>query len=273
MESVVNYLSELYHRDLAYNTINIHRSAISHNHQGIEGTPVGQHKLVHKLMLGIYNQNPPKPKYKDVWDVDIVLNFLDKAGDNAHLSDKLLTHKTAMLLALTTAARASELQALNLEFFVDRGDYIEFHLTKPTKTCRPGSKLRTFKIQAFSHNAKLDVVESVRCYVKRTAAWRTSSKQHALFLTTTGKHTPVAIATISGWLVKLMKDAGVDTSIYKGHSTRAASTSKAAQMGMSVQDIVQRANWTNARTFHRFYHRTSSDDDDVDFSNLVLSKH
>ena len=50
-----------------------------------------------------------------------------------------------------------------------------------------------------------------------------------------------------------MRSAGIDVGKYKAHSTRAAATSKARQLGLSVEQIVERANWARATTFHRFY--------------------
>ena len=48
--------------------------------------------------------------------------------------------------------------------------------------------------------------------------------------------------------------AGVDTSIFKGHSTRGASSSKAALSGVMVSDILQAADLSSEGTFQRFYH-------------------
>ena len=55
-----------------------------------------------------------------------------------------------------------------------------------------------------------------------------------------------------------MEVTGVDIGMYKAHSTRAAATSKTKHMGMSVPEIVQKAAWSNAKTFHRFYNRSDA---------------
>ena len=52
-----------------------------------------------------------------------------------------------------------------------------------------------------------------------------------------------------------MKNAGVDTSIYSAHSTRGASASKAVANGVSIDSVLQTANWSRESTFTRFYHR------------------
>ena len=86
----------------------------------VHGIPVGQHVLVKRVMAGIFNDRPPMPRYGDTWDVNVVLRYIDSLGSNAGLSDKLLTHKLTMLLPLTTAGRASEIQGLDLGFMSDR---------------------------------------------------------------------------------------------------------------------------------------------------------
>ena len=45
---------------------------------------------------------------------------------------------------------------------------------------------------------------------------------------------------------------------YSGHSTRGASTSAAAAGGLSVDLILEAADWASAQTFERFYHRDAS---------------
>ena len=82
----------------AYNSIYHHRSAISAFHEGFEGVSVGDHPRVCKLMAGISNENPPQPKFTQVWDVAVVLEHLE--GLEEPLSGKLLTLKTVMLIAL-----------------------------------------------------------------------------------------------------------------------------------------------------------------------------
>ena len=62
-------------------------------------------------------------------------------------------------------------------------------------------------------------------------------------------------STIPGRIKNILKEAGIDTKIFKGHSTRSASTSKAGLAGLSVTDILERGSWTNASTWQRFYNR------------------
>ena len=211
-----------------------------------------------RALAGVFNVNPPRPKYQDTWDVNVVLLHMQGLGPDVDLSDVQLTRKLAMLLALTTASRASEIQGLNIEYMSDKGDQIAFTIPKLTKTRRPGMKPVTIALRSYQDQASLDVVHCVRVYLRRTVEWRTSKDRHQLLLATVAPHKPVVTSTVSNWLKQLMGAAGIDTQKYQGHSTRSASTSKARAAGLSVAEIVERANWSNARTFNRFYNRVDS---------------
>lgn len=52
-----------------------------------------------------------------------------------------------------------------------------------------------------------------------------------------------------------MDNAGIDTTKYRGHSTRGAATSNLSSKGFSVAEILARANWSSERTFNKFYRR------------------
>ena len=252
----INFLTHLWKEGYEYSRINGYRSAVSALHEGIDGAPIGQHPLVKKALAGVFNDRPPKPRYTKTWDVGTVLRYMMSLGSNNTLEDKILTYKLAMLLALTTASRASDIQAFDLEYMVDKGDVIEFMLPTLTKGRRQGQSFLTVEVHQFPHNDALDVVQCVRAYILRTQHWRTSKAQHKLMLGTIALHKAVATSTISNWLKRIMEAAGVDTQIFKPHSTRSASTTQALKSGVSVQDILKMANWQNANTFHRFYNKS-----------------
>ena len=59
-----------------------------------------------------------------------------------------------------------------------------------------------------------------------------------MFRSFIGKHEPVTSSTIARWVKSCLQQAGVDTSKFKVHSTRAAAAAKAAMSGLSVEDIM-----------------------------------
>ena len=119
INEILDYLTDLYKQGLQYRTINNRRSAISAFHEQIQGKPVGEHPRVCALLAGIFNSRPPQPKYCFIWNVQTVIEFIRKEwGRNQELSDKFLTHKLTMLLALTSATPALGLQHVNIRFMV-----------------------------------------------------------------------------------------------------------------------------------------------------------
>ena len=49
-----------------------------------------------------------------------------------------------------------------------------------------------------------------------------------------------------------MNLAGIDTSVFKAHSTRAASSSKASNQGVPLEEILLMADWSGQSTFLKF---------------------
>jgi len=60
-------------------------------------------------------------------------------------------------------------------------------------------------------------------------------------------------------LFVLLWAAGVDISTFTSHSVRGASSSAAAGVGMTVNDILKVADWCSESTFKRFYYHPSHD--------------
>ena len=92
------------------------------------------------LMKGAFYKNAPKPKYKCIWDVSIVLNFHTAMGDNASLSLRQISFKRTMLIALITGQRARAIASLSLQslFFTYAG--ISVILQELLKTTTPQNR-------------------------------------------------------------------------------------------------------------------------------------
>ena len=73
--------------------------------------------------------------------------------------------------------------------------------------------------------------------------------------------------TVANWITSIMSEAGLDVMAFKAHSCRMASTSKAALLGVNIQEILDMGDWSNAYTFKKFYFRSEVDSS---FSNKVL---
>lgn len=89
--------------------------------------------MVKQLFRGVYNSRPPKPRYSNTWDVNIVLDYIAQLGENIELSLKQLSLKLLMLMSLVSANRVSELQALDLRFRCYKPSGVLFKLASLTK--------------------------------------------------------------------------------------------------------------------------------------------
>ena len=63
----------------------------------------------------------------------------------------------------------------------------------------------------------------------------------------------MSVQTISRWLKQVLDYAGVDTHVFKSHSTRAASTSAAKAQDVPLDQILEAAGWSKEATFSKFY--------------------
>lgn len=102
-------------------------------------------------MTGVFNKRPPQPRCLFVWDVQQVLKYLKNLPENNLLTDKQLTLKVMILLALTAASRVSETSYLNTDYFVKHENFFIFHF----KVCRPGKQRPPVKFHKFAEDDKL----------------------------------------------------------------------------------------------------------------------
>ena len=113
---ILEYLQSKLSAGQAMSTIRVHASAISAFHSGISGLPIGKLPIISRFLAGAAKTRP-RPVVLPTWSLQPILECLTKPPwEPIHqLSLKELTLKTVFLLAITSARRVSELQALSLE--------------------------------------------------------------------------------------------------------------------------------------------------------------
>ena len=80
-------------------------------------------------------------------------------------------------------------------------------------------------------------------------------------------HHAVCSQTIANWIKKILCFAGLDLRLYRAHSTRSASCSKASMKNVPVDTILSYGGWSRTSTFARFYKSLA----DVNpFANSIL---
>lgn len=253
-ERVLEFLTDLYFvHGASYSSLNTARSALA-AFLILDGPySVGSHPLISRFLKGAFQLRPPKPRYSQIWDVKIVLNYLRKWSPANCLSLKQLTLKLVMLMALTSAQRAQALHKLNLEKMKLKEGSVCFGYDVLLKQHRPGNASSELKLRAYPVDRRLCVIRYLQQYICRTRHIRGEAKQ--LFVSFQKPHKPVTKQTISRWIKTTMSLAGIDTDTYKPHSTRAAATSAANRSEVPVEEILSKAGWSNEKTFRKYYQK------------------
>jgi hypothetical protein len=128
---------------------------------------------------------------------------------------------------------------------------ITFVVAEKLKHTRPGTHQKPLVFFSYPTDKKLCIVAHLLEYIKRTSELRGENKQ--LLISFIRPHKPIATETTSHWIKNFMIAAGIDTSHYKSHSTRAASPSHLASKYFDLKNIMLAAGWTREETFQRFY--------------------
>ena len=248
--SVLDFLTLLYQQGLTYSAINTARSALSSYITLENGACAGKHPLVSRLMKGIFQEKPPRPKYTEIWDVSFVLSYLQSLSPVDKLPLKELTLKLVVLILLVSGQRGQTVHLLSIDHMVSVNSCYTFQIVDHLKQSRPGVKNPLIELRPFEDKT-LCVVTTLKEYLRRTQPLRGSESQ--LFISYNRPFRRVSRETISRWVKSVLTDSGIDTLRFKPHSTRAASTSAASNASVSLDDILHTAGWSSESTFAKFY--------------------
>ena len=253
---------------LGYSAINTARSALS-TLVVVDGKPAGQHPLVCRFLKAVFNERPALPRYNTIWDVNVVLDYLVTLSPVRKLSLKDLTRKLVMLLSVLSAQRGQTLHLLdvrNMELTFSR---VKFSIHDVVKQTRPGKHLTELAFTGYAPDRRLCVVTVLKEYLKRTLYTRGAETK--LLISTVKPFKRVSKQTISHWVRGTLRAAGIDTSQFRAHSTRAAAVSAAAHRHVPLNVILQTAGWSRESTFAKYYNKPV--DTKISFSKALLDNY
>ncbi|XP_074636846.1 uncharacterized protein LOC141894991 [Acropora palmata] len=238
---------------LSYSALNTARSALSCV-ISIDNVPVGQHPLVCHFVKGAFERKPPSRKYYAIWDVRQVLNFLKTMSPNSSLSLMELSLKLSMLLALVSIQRKQTLLQLNInnEYLKKSDEEFVFILSRHVKQSRPNYSIPPLIIPRYTLDTDICPYVCLEDYIERTKSLR---HDDVLLISTIKPHRAIGSQTLARWIKTVLQLAGVDIDMFKPHSTRHAASTAAYQASVPLDEIFQRAGWSNANTFKRFYYK------------------
>ncbi|KAG1037308.1 hypothetical protein G6F43_012890 [Rhizopus delemar] len=198
------------------------------------------------------------------WDITIILKHIKETmAQSDQLSVQQLQIKTILLLCMATMWRPrsdiGRLQYQDVQIKEEGIHYsVTLHSREPKETQIKSTILGEFE------DKELCPVHTLIRFINSTINLRQDlSKDHTLFLTYLDQDdkqsTSVKPTTIANWIKEEIGKAGIDITLFQAHSIRAASSTKAVELGNSIQSVKKHANWSlTSNTFERYYFKPSS---------------
>lgn len=268
VSAVLAFLTLIYEQTHSYSAVNTARCALSSFLFLDNGNTIGTHPLVSRFVKGVFHLHPPNPRYSEVWDVKLVLNYLRTLSPIVTLKLRDLTFKLCMLIALLSAQRCQTLHLLRIDEMKIRANSVVFFIKDLVKQSKPGKIGITLNLKAYPPDRRLCICRVLKHYLLCTKYLRNNSKQ--IFISYCKPHAPVSKDTISRWIRIVLQKAGIDTSVFKAHSTRSASSSAARENHVPIADILSTAGWANEKIFTKYYNKPIRSE--TKFSTAILQQ-
>ena len=253
-------------RGLSVSSIRGYRSMLSvvfHFHL----PSLSSHPVIRDLLRSFCLETAECQLRPPAWDLSMVLRFLNSSAFEP-LSDaplRALTQKVLFLLALATAKRVGELQALSLVVTFVHGDaclsYVPQFVAKSESLTR--SIPRSFLVKSLSDFvAGLDddllfcPVRALCIYLDRTASF--APPRHRLFVSPRRPSHSLSKNAVSFFLRDVISSAGAsrpEVGRIRAHDVRGVSISVAFHRNWSVSTVLDSANWSSSSVFSSFYLR------------------
>ncbi len=185
--TVLEFLQARFSGGLIHSTLRVYVVAIAAYHAPMGGQSVGKDPLITRFLRGVMRLRPRVWSRVPPWDLAVVLEALCKPPFEPikEVSERLLTLKTVLLLAISSLKRVGDLQALSVApSFLDFAPGLAKAFLYPRAGYVPkvpSSVPRPVVLQAFCpppfrepDQEKLNCMCPVRAldaYVHRTALW------------------------------------------------------------------------------------------------------
>jgi hypothetical protein len=247
-------------------TIANYRSSLSSTLAKVDGFCVQDHPYLTMLIKSFMLADPPRRNLVPEWDLSVVLAKLRSAPfEPLSWSDAKsrlrTTIKTVFLLALASARRRGELQAISR----DSQDFV---------VSRSGVHLRTVvgflpKTAVMIHDPKPFFIPRLTPFSGRDNDDRLLCPVRALifYLHATGGCKPgerlfqkvsgagaVTAQTVSSWIVRCIRDCCGENIKAKAHEVRRSAASWAYQSSQHhLEDILCAGSWASHTTFSSYY--------------------
>ncbi|KAI2668352.1 Transposon Ty3-G Gag-Pol polyprotein [Labeo rohita] len=249
--SVLEFLQDRLSAGLSHSTLKVYVAAIAAYHAPLGGFSVGKDPLVTRFLRGVLRLRPPVRPRVPTWDLSVVLEALCRPPFEPieGISDKFLSLKTVLLIALSSLKRVGDLQALSVApSFLDFAPGLSKAFLYPRSGYLPkvpSSTPQPVVLQAFcpppfrdSDQQKLNCMCPVRAldtYVHKSASWRKTDQLFVCF-GPPKRGLPASKQSLSRWIVDAICLAYEASDLppplgVRAHSTRSMAASKAFLAG------------------------------------------
>ncbi|KAG8573402.1 hypothetical protein GDO81_012391 [Engystomops pustulosus] len=256
---ILDFLQKGLEQGLSTSTLKVQVSALG----AFCDRPLAEHRWVKRFILASSRIRPQILRRVPTWDLKLVLDALSRPPfeplDSANI--KNLTLKTTLLVAVTTARRLGEIQAISI-----KEPYMRVLSDRIILTLDPGF---IPKVTSRFHRAQEITLPSFceNPSTSREASWHLldgKNKGRKASKTSIARWLKLAISTC---YTQQGKEIPTDL---KAHSTRAMSTSWAEKRGASLEQICKAATWASSSTFIKHYRLDLPCSQDLSFGRKVL---
>ena len=152
-------------------------------------------------MKDAFNLRPPKTQYHAIWDVSILLNYLQNMNTDSNMSK---SKKIVCLMMLLSGTRVNTLTHIKVANMYITDTECTFVFDEVLKHSRPKYCQIPLIFKAYPECSELFPVKNLLNYL---GIGLTRSSDPALFISTTKPYKPVSRDTIARWIKNTMKEA------------------------------------------------------------------
>ena len=225
-----------------------------YNNRDLRSPQLEEHWLVSQFMKGIFHLRPSQSRH---------ISYLKSLGPNDSLSLKQLTLRTPTLLTILAGRRIHTLHMLSVIHMHQSLDKVIFNIIGLTKCSKPTRSSQPVAYRAYVEGELLCPVKWIYAYLAQRSEIVTQDFNE-IFITFGKPHHPASKDLLAWWVKEVMGSSGMDIEIFKSYSTRVASNSAGYKLGMPLQEVLKRGQWSNAGTFFTYYFREIEDSLDLD---------
>ena len=212
-----------------------------------------QEDIVHNVMTSMLRSDPPQARYKKSLDMTPILTLLKSWGPNANLSLEQIRAKAMILMRICSLSRSDDLAKIPFSSVqISAQKKMTYQIVQPKDS---NHVEEGYMLPYSGEEQVLCPVEAVRTWIEKSTHLP-SQPNRSLFISLKPPFKNLSAQRIAKVVKETMQQAGIDTELWKAHSLRGSSASKAAAQGAKVDELFKLARWSSYQTFQKFYFRS-----------------